>query len=107
MKPSPDSTSSLRSSGVDVTTDAGVKVAAALGETEKYAGRGRALKVAGRARNGRTAEGPIRSKLRDVYMRVLMPYQKPTAKELLISGCKMEDYTSRRKVLMQQLCNEV
>ncbi len=102
MKPSPDSTSSLRSSGVDVTTDAGVKVAA-----EKYAGRGRALKVAGRARNGRTAEGPIRSKLRDVYMRVLMPYQKPTAKELLISGCKMEDYTSRRKVLMQQLCNEV
>ena len=81
-KPSPASISSLRSSGVDVTTDAGVKVAAALGDTEKFAGRGRALKFAGRARNGRTAKGPIRSKLRDVYMRALMPYQKPAAKEL-------------------------
>lgn len=83
MKPSPDSISSLRRSGVDVTTDAGVKVAAALGETEKCAGRGRALKVAGRARNGRTAEGPMHSKLRDVYMRALMPYQKPTANQWL------------------------
>ncbi len=82
MKPSPASISSLCSSGVDVTTDAGVKVAAALGDTENCAGRGRALKFAGRARNGRTAEGAIRSKLRDVYIRALMPYRKPTAKEL-------------------------
>ena len=82
MEPSPASISSLGSSGVDVTTDAGVKVAAALEDTEKYAGRGRGLKPNGRARNGRTAEGPMRSRLLEVYIRALMPYKKPTAKKL-------------------------
>jgi hypothetical protein len=105
MNPSPASISSLRSSGVDVTTDAGVKVAAALGDTEKYAGLGRGVKFAGRARTGRTAEGSIRSKLRDVYIRALMPCEQAYGYGIVISGCKLEDY-AWRKYPLQQLCDE-